>query len=410
MKRTPLAASFLLRQKGAVMPMVGFIIIVMLALAALAVDIGYILVTKQQLQNAADACALAAAPALILEEPEKTAEVQSRATDMASRHRAGNDASVTLDLDKDIVIQDNRVTVYARKLKERGNGLPLFFARIFGVQYADVFAKATAEMTPSSLACCVKPWAMPDRWHDEKLIPGYPKWQNNGYWDGEEFTDLDGDGLRGPDEPFVDSNSDNTYNGEEYDEGFVAENPPAGQIGVEYTLKVNSKNERPSSSFFNPVVIPWLPEDEVGLPPQGANRYYESIVGCKSSPISPGERTVIESEPGNMVGPTDKAVNAIIADDPDAHWDDVVNNVVHDSDGGAVGESPRIVLMPVYDPRIPPRAGRTTVVITKVVAFFIEDVKSGNITGRMTRAPSNCPQGSTPGPDPSFIHSIRLVE
>lgn len=149
------------------MPMVGFIIILLLALAAIAVDIGYIVVTKQQLQNAADASALAAVRSMYLEEPEKTAQAQASAIDIASRHRAGNDASVVLLPAEDILISGNKVTVYARKLQARSTGLPLFFARILGIHYADVSAKAVAEAMPSASACCVKPWALPDLWDDE---------------------------------------------------------------------------------------------------------------------------------------------------------------------------------------------------------------------------------------------------
>lgn len=417
MKRVPRVASLLVGEKGAVMPMIGFIIILLLALAAVAVDIGYILVTKQQLQNAADASALAAAPALILEEPEKTEQAEANAIDMASRHRAGNDASVTLIPAEDVVIQGKRVTVYARKLQDRNTGLPLFFARILGIHYADVTAKATAEVTPTGSACCVKPWAIPDLWDDTTVIPGHADWRNNGTWDSESFTDQDGDRVYDTGEPFVDFDHNGVFDSEHYDralsqanlEGFIPENPPAGQIGVRYTLKLNSHGNRPASSFFNPVVIPWPPEYEAGLPSEGAERYRESIVRCNPTVINAGEDIEVMSEPGNMVGPTQQGTRAIIDKDPTAFWNTELNTVDHYG-GGTVGESPRIVFLPVYDPRIWPEPGRTTVVITKVVAFFVEDVRNGVVTGRMTKAPVSCMESTEPGNDESFTYTFQLVE
>ena len=47
MKRNASVRGLLLGHGGTVMPLVGFIIIALLALAAIAVDVGYILVTKQ---------------------------------------------------------------------------------------------------------------------------------------------------------------------------------------------------------------------------------------------------------------------------------------------------------------------------------------------------------------------------
>ena len=48
-------------QHGAVLVFVAFLLIVLLGIAALAVDIGYVAITRNQLQNAADAGALAGA-------------------------------------------------------------------------------------------------------------------------------------------------------------------------------------------------------------------------------------------------------------------------------------------------------------------------------------------------------------
>jgi hypothetical protein len=400
--------------------MAAFIIIALLALAAIAVDVGYILVTKQQLQNAADAGVLAAAPAMILEEPEKTAEVYTRVIDMCGRHRAGDEASVTVVPAEDVIIEDNKVTVYARKLRDRGNGLPLFFARILGIRLADVTAKAALEVYTSTSACCVKPWAIADLWDDETLLPGYPTWRNNEQWDGEEFEDLNGNRIWDEGESFEDLNGNGVYDSEYYDRdlsqdnlaGYIPELPPDGHIGMELKLKVASKNDRASSSYFNPVVLPWPDDDD--MPARGAARYEQSIVECNPTMVAAGDELFLESEPGRMVGPTNHGAKTIIQQDPTAYWNDQTNMVDHHSGGGALGESPRIIMVPVYDPRMWPGSGRLTgensVVITKIAAFFLDDLKQDVVIGRVSRAPVSCTEPTTPGGSTSFTWSYRLVE
>jgi hypothetical protein len=420
MRRSGLAKAALCGQRGAVLPMVGFIIIALLALAAVAVDVGYILVTKQQLQNAVDAGVLAAAPAMILEEPEKTVEVYNRVVDMCARHRAGDEASVTIIPAEDVVIEDNKVTVYARKLRDRGNGLPLFFARVLGIRHADVTAKAALEVYTSTSACCVKPWAIADLWDDETLIPGYPNWQNNQRWDDEVFEDVNGNRLWDEGEPFEDENGNGVYDSEYYDRelsqqnlaGYIPELPPEGHIGMQLKLKVASKDERASSSYFNPVVLPW--PDEEDMPARGAALYEQSIVECNPTMIEAGQELLLESEPGRMVGPTNHGAKSIINEDPTAFWNEETNTVDHHGGGGALGESPRVIMVPVYDPRMWPGPGRlqgeNSVVITKIAAFFLEDLRQDVVIGRVSRAPVSCTQPTEPGGNTSFTWSYRLVE
>ncbi len=421
MKRNCDSRAMLSSQRGAVMPLIGFLIIAMLALAAFAVDIGYILVTRQQLQNGADAMVLAAASAMILEEPTRTQEIEARVQDMAARHSAGNDESIYIVPSEDIVIEDMKLTVHARKLRARDNGLPLFFARILRIPFADVAAKAAILMVPTSTACCVKPWSIPDRWDDTTPIAGHPDWRNNNLWDGEPFDDTNENGLHDSGEPFTDENGNGVYDSEHYDralsqaneEGFIPSLPPDGHIGDAIVLKLDARGSRPAPSYFNPIVLPWPEEYDIGG--RGADLYRRSIVECNPMTIEPDQELRVESEPGSMAGPTIQGAKTIMDQDPDAFWNDAINNVDH-PDGG-IGESPRIILIPVFDPRIWPTPGRLTikkrnaVVVTKIVAFFLEDLDShGVVTARVTKAPVSCIKGTQPGGGPSFTWSYQLVE
>jgi len=423
MRQSSRSVALLLSQRGAVLPLVAFLIIAMLALAAFAVDIGYIMVTKQQLQNAADACALAAAPALRFDDPTRTSEVEAAVLATAAKHKAGNDQSVFIVPAEDIIIDgaNRKLTVWCQKLRSRDNGLPLFFAKIMRIPFADVRAKAAVILTPTSTACCVKPWSIPDLWDDTTPITGHDDWRNNSKWDGEEFVDGNDNGLHDPGESFTDEDGDGVYDSEQYDRalsqaneaGYIPTAPPEGHVGMEVSIKLSSQGNRSAPSFFNPIVLPW--PDEYGSG-RGAREYRDNIIKCNPMVIEPGQTVQLDSEPGNKVGPTVQGTKTLIEEDPTAFWNSQIGEVDH-TGGGEIGVSPRIVLVPVFDPRIWPEPGRLTegkgnsLVITKIVAFFIEDLdKNSIISARVTRAPVSCIKGSQPGGGESFTWTSQLVE
>ena len=61
------------RQRGAVAIIVGLMAAVLVGFIGLAIDGGHLYLTKTELQNAADACALAAEPAKIAAAPARNA-------------------------------------------------------------------------------------------------------------------------------------------------------------------------------------------------------------------------------------------------------------------------------------------------------------------------------------------------
>ena len=84
-----------------------------------------------------------------------------------------------------------------------------------------------------------------------------------------------------------------------------------------------------------------------------------------------------------MTGPTNQGMRDLIAQDPDAEWDDATQSVT----GSNFAVSPRIVLIPIHDPRIPLRSGRTEVQVVKVAAFFMERMTGpAMVQGRLVRA------------------------
>ena len=163
-------------QQGISVIMVALMIVMFLSLAALAIDIGYGLVVKNELQNISDAAALAATRQLgsIYEgmsyEEQQTYFCDSStiigvAKEVAENNQAGGQ-SITIN-DGDVIIgtwnvqtkllnptflQPDAVRVIARRDDVANGPITTFFARIFGKDTVDVSADAIAALTGLSIA------------------------------------------------------------------------------------------------------------------------------------------------------------------------------------------------------------------------------------------------------------------
>ena len=107
-----------------------------------------------------------------------------------------------------------------------------------------------------------------------------------------------------------------------------------------------------------------------------------------------------------MVGPTFHGMEDLIALDPNAYWDTSESTVL----GSDYGWSPRIGLVPFFDPRFSPESGRSVLFITKIAAVFIEQVNPGNEV--VARFMSVTSPGTPCGAEvtSSFIKGITLIE
>jgi putative Flp pilus-assembly TadE/G-like protein len=165
------------RRRGAVLVLAAFFLIVFLAFVMLALDIGYILVARTELQRAADSGALAAAAELLEAGAETARNGWSRSTDNAVRQTAlqfvelnrVTSKAPTVDLNQDqdpegdIVLGEigdwtgtgrnfrlsssgNYSAVRVRVVRSlaRNGQVPLFFGRVFGWNGANAEATATA--------------------------------------------------------------------------------------------------------------------------------------------------------------------------------------------------------------------------------------------------------------------------
>ena len=249
-------------------------------------------------------------------------------------------------------------------------------------------------------ATCVKPWSLPDRW-DDSGRPGWPAWTSNGRWDCEAFTDLDGDRLWDPGEPFQDGRDtqgatgpqDGAYTAELYDPSLTGYTAGA-DAGRLMTLKTPVT----TGPGYYPLALP-IPGG-----PSGRDAYRWNIAACNPGDVAGGDLVAVE--PATVTGITYQGVSELIAQDPAAYWDAARACVA----GSAFAVSPRLVVLPAHDPRRPLASGDLTVSVVKLVGFFLENVTaSGELTGRLavTRAASGEPCAG-PGAG-GFLYDCALV-
>jgi Flp pilus assembly protein TadG len=184
MKNKWVRYALILRNKnesGAVIVMVAIVLIVLIAIAALAVDVGYLMASRNELQNAADASALAStrqlgaiyksmSPAaqqtyVYVYDPGNSKDVIEVAKAAALSNSAAGQPVTVLNADVEVgtwdqarnprfvatTSQPDAVRVTTRRDPSVAAGqVGTFFARIFGSDLVSVTATATAALTGQS--------------------------------------------------------------------------------------------------------------------------------------------------------------------------------------------------------------------------------------------------------------------
>lgn len=161
-------------QRGSVAVMVALAFIVLLGAATLSIDVGYLFVTRNELQNIADAGSLAGARELgriyegmTLQEQYayvfNPAEIEPAVTDVAFKNKAAykniviNSDDIVIgkwDTDSKSIVptlnQPDAVQVTARRDEQANDRLSTIFARVFGEDSVPVSAVAIAALTAES--------------------------------------------------------------------------------------------------------------------------------------------------------------------------------------------------------------------------------------------------------------------
>ena len=415
-------------ERGAVLVHVAIALVALLAFSGLVVDYGILWLARRQAQNSADAGAMAGAVSLAFVNQDDYVLARQSAISASMQNHIWLDTPDITDADVQVPYPCPpgspgapdpaciRVDVFRN---QRPNGKPLetIFGRLFGVMDQGVKATATAEILYGTSASCVRPWAVADKYKENQTGP----------WDPTDTFHRYDDGVVMP--GTVDPNGPADYYEKPGPVGDSLLLPPSalgtgfvngdinngGDYGKQFTIKQGDPHDTLNPGWYYPVVI-------CGT---GGNRYEEAISGACSCDVTITPPVVLDMEPGNMIGPTKHGVDDLLAQDPDAQWQDDPDGA-GPLKGGVVGGctdtnscnttsglSPRIVPIPIFNPDtydFQDPNGRSTVEIVKMVGFFIEGVNNqSDVTGRICDYPTEPTAGTQPPKGSSFLVSIALV-
>jgi len=426
---------FIKKEQGNALILAALSFAVLTGFGVLTIDIGRILVTKTQLQNSADAGALAGASLFCQKGDPSDAEVQDQV-----RLVGGNHLALAMDGAEKVDIPNGQITITRNpdagsnevEVRTQSQTKQYFLNLMSGQGWGGpggnsdmVHAVAAAACGATCGVTCVKPWSIPDRWDDNTPIPGYTggtvngkktvNWRGDNRWDGEPLTnDVNGNGLYDPGDGYTDGNANGQYDSEAYNQlltGYIPDPYPGntlspnGDLGLELTLKA-SNGTNPAPGQYFPIDLPPINR---GTPVPGGDEYRDNIAACNAANVWPGDWLRLET--GNMVGPTNQGMRDLIAQDPDAYWDPITQSV----QGSKFQISPRIVLVPIHDPRIAIDSGHTQPIqVTKIAAFFMESMEgNAEVRGRFlkVRNPGEpcVAGGGGAGGAVSFTYQLSLI-
>jgi Flp pilus assembly protein TadG len=355
-------------QRGASMIMVAVAIVVIFAFAVAAIDLALIMLAKTQLQNAADAAAIAGALTFSLSSGDTDAAV-AEAIRVAGLNIAiqQGEAPVVIGPADVTFPEPDRIRVTTHRTLSTGDALTIYFLKVLDPvanNLADVTARASASVFPLSGTDCLKPWCVPDMWDDT---------DSDSAWDEGELYDPDVTGYKVPDD-----------------------------IGTVVTFKLANPQESPRMGWF--YAIDFGPINTGDPVITGADAYREWIADCEPYIVAVGDQ--LQVEPGNMVGPTAQGVADLMNADPNAEWDPTTGTIIN----SAYLVSPRVIRMTAFDPTLGVQSGqgRDFVTVSKIMVMFLEGCSNKEVTGRFMRRMADgeicpeCPEG--------FLFKAALVE
>jgi Flp pilus assembly protein TadG len=378
-------------ETGSVVVFSALIMVILAAMATLAVDYGFLQYKRSQLQTAADTAALAGA-AELLRQGDKYDEVRSTAVEFGQSNLGDQDTVASAVTTDDVELlkgtelaegaTPDTVRVTTGRTGQRGNPVDMFLGPILGWDTQDLTATASASLFCSDQTKCLKPFSPPAKFTWNDSCDSDKKYKENGAFDPASSCELASVDVLG------------------YD---------AGDLGAQIVLKLSDSHDTVVPGHFQAVDYP---PANTGNPESGAATYRLNIAGCTASNntvVRDGDELVIE--PGNMVGPTSQGLAELMATDPGASWDSATNSVV----GSAYADpmkSPRVALIPFYDPSRPQNAGRNSVYVYQLGAVFIENTGAkGEVVGRFMRGMAVEPKRTTGACDTASVslYGIGLV-
>ena len=244
----------------------------------------------------------------------------------------------------------------------------------------DIGASATAWAAPANAETCVKPFTIPDRWTEKQTGPWDPT-------DSFDLYDKKGNLLPNPD-VYVGPQDKANYTGYDADR----------DKGMEITLKANNTT-KVTASFYNPWDLP----GSVGAATTA------TILMAATLRFSIRRRTC-RPRTATWSARRSRARSDLVAQDPNANWNTVCNCVK----GSAYAKSPRIVIIPLYDPVAfaeGQQHGKGVVLtVVNFLGFFIEQMNANEVVGRITPVSGIIAGNAGAAPPAAFPKAIQLVK
>ena len=369
---------------------IGMGMMAFLSASMLAIDVGMLMTSRNQAQNAADAGALAGATALVFNDWDDRSPSGPAVTHAISAAQdnnvMGEQASVRVsdvEFPLDPTGQANRVKVTVHRTLERDNPVSTLIARFFGTETADIAATATAEASNANAMTCVKPFTIPDKWIENQTAP----------WDGNDTYDA------------YDNKGNPLPNADVYipadQAGYTGYNQEANR-GQRLVIRAATGSNITVSFYFS------LSIGGVDGGLVGGAAYEWNIANCNKTVMHWGDPLI--QEPGAMAGPTIQGADLLIEQDPGAYWDESAKTVR----GSAFARSPRVFPIPLYDPPFydsGKRNGRyADLKVANWIGFFLEETQGNGIWGRIIPIAGIRDGNAGPAPAGAFPKAIRLVQ
>ena len=395
-------------RRGAILVQVAIMLVGLTGLSAFVVDYGILWVARRQIQNAADAAALAAAVSLGFDAPGDLTRARENAQTAAAQNPVwGEPASMAAT---DITFPPcptgsvgtgTCVRVDAFRDRTHGSQLPTIFAALVGVRHQGVRATATAQVLFGNTTDCVRPIAIPDRWLELRNDVGDAGWDPLDTFDRYASARVL---LPPPVDTFIPPSGPGA-NGTGYSRAGVPGNP-IGDLGRQVRFAAQLDLSLPvGGEYFVPIRVT-----------PGANGPLDMLrdmTSCSPHVIGPGDR--LEVETGDSHFPTRTGMEQILAADPDASWDPAMNGGRGGIAGGCMSTgactvSPRIIPVVAFDPdHWSARAPSQYVIVDRIIGLFIEAYVPRAFTARMIAYPAAPRSSMTADPASAFVVSVTLV-
>jgi len=381
------------RERGIMVPMLALFILVLMIMAALAIDAAVLYTARTSAQHAADAAALAGAFTFLDPMSTQPQSAIDRAIAVAGANTILKDQVVITPSDVNVDIPNRRVTVTVPRLG--ANGISVYFARVWGWTKSDLLTRATAEASGAPEATyCLKPVFLPNT----------------------ILTQLDP--VTGACSPSLPTGPQVLFT--------TPDNLGAWASSQIYSASNPVLNIRPTqpSSALQPGQFYSLDFGD------GGSTYRCALGQCLSScgvttPIQCGQGLPLET--GNMVGPTRQGINDLLNSPPDLWAGLSGNNSWQFQIGGSAGPlsdtSQQLVVAPVWDncPNPPDPYGQTVVSGTRgqkvnVIGFvkmFVTGMSGGNVQAHIAGAISCEDWAAANQPSPPtgpYAVPVRLVQ